>query len=170
MRVVVRFRNGHARPVVRQVIPHLAGAEHSEDPRLDPYPLRPADTSNPRSTLEGFLNSVNRAYALVMEADAALTATPPTMTRQEARAADNAAANLLVHAMHTLDLSQVPEALREDTGTEATLQLKEILDRMVLPAPDIVPDALMVATMRKEANGPVRWRYPDTEIEIMEVM
>ena len=148
----------------------LAGAEHSEDPRLDPYPLRPADTSNPRSTLEGFLNSVNRAYALVMEADAALTATPPTMTRQEARAADNAAANLLQHAMHTLDLSQVPEALREDTGTEATLQLKEILDRMVLPAPDIVPDALMVATMRKEANGPVRWRYPDTEIEIVEVM
>ena len=37
--------------------------------------LKPVDTSNPRSTLEGFLDSVNRAYALVMQADAALQAT-----------------------------------------------------------------------------------------------
>ncbi|MDJ0870869.1 MAG: hypothetical protein QNJ87_03800, partial [Gammaproteobacteria bacterium] len=34
--------------------------------------LRPADTSSPRSTLEGFLDSINRAYTLVTEAEAAL--------------------------------------------------------------------------------------------------
>jgi MscS family membrane protein len=34
--------------------------------------LKPVDTSSPRSTFDGFLDSVNRAYALVMETDAAL--------------------------------------------------------------------------------------------------
>ena len=131
--------------------------------------LKPVDTSTPRSTLAGFLDSVNRAYALVMEADAALTASQPTMTLQEAREADLAAANLLARAVQTLDLSEVPEVLREDVGSETALQLKEILDRMRLPPLDTVPDAWMVAAARERAEGPVRWRYPNTEIEIAEV-
>jgi MscS family membrane protein len=50
--------------------------------------LRPVDTSSPRSTMEGFLDSMNRAYALVMEADAALRAKPPTLTKEEAGESD----------------------------------------------------------------------------------
>ena len=131
--------------------------------------LKPVDTSSPRSTLAGFLDSINRAYALVMKADAALTTTPPTMTMEEAREVDIAAAKLLQRAVHTLDLSQVPEVLREDVGSETALQLKEILDRMRLPPVDTVPDASMVAVAREQADGPIRWRYPNTEIEIVEI-
>lgn len=132
--------------------------------------LKPVDTSSPRSTLAGFLDSINRAYTLVIEADAALTATPPTMTMQEAREVDIAAAKLLQRAVHTLDLSQTPEVLRDDIGSETALQLKEILDRMRLPPVDSVPDARMIAVAREQADGPIRWRYPNTEVEIVEVM
>ncbi len=131
--------------------------------------LRPVDTSSPRSTLEGFLDSVNRAYSLVMEADAALKATPPTMTKEEAREVETKAHNFLWRARSTLDLSQVPEALRESFSVEAVLQLKEIFDRMLLPPVDSVPNTQMVEAARDPAAGPVRWRYPNTEIDIVEI-
>ncbi len=131
--------------------------------------LRPVDTSSPRSSLEGFLDSINRAYVLVTEAEAALQATPPTMSREEAGEVEITAANLLQRAVATLDLSQVPKALREDLGVETALQLKEILDRMLLPAVDAVPNAGMVAAVRERDAGPVRWRYPNTAIEIVEI-
>ena len=131
--------------------------------------LRPVDTSSPRSTLEGFLDSVNRAYSLVMEADAALKATPPTMTKEEAREVETKAHNFLWRARSTLDLSQVPEALRESFSVEAVLQLKEIFDRMLLPPVDSVPNTQMVEAARDLAAGPVRWRYPNTEIDIVEI-
>ena len=131
--------------------------------------LKPVDTSSPRSTLEGFLESVNGAYALVTAADAALTAVPPTMTMQEAREVDAAAGNLLRRAVNTLDLSEVPELLREDIGAETALQLKEIFDRLLLPPVDAVPNAPMLADAWDKEEGPVRWRYPNTAIEIVEV-
>ncbi len=139
--------------------------------------LKPVDTSNPRATLEGFLDSLNRAHALVREADAALKATPPTMTNAEALEIEITAGNLLRRGTATLDLSQVPKALREDVGVESALQLKEIIDRMLLPPLDSVPNAQMVAAAREQQSaspartaGPVRWRFPNTEIEIAEVM
>ncbi len=139
--------------------------------------LRPVDVSSPRSTLEGFLDSVNRAYALIMEAEAALKATPPAITQEQAREIEIKAGHLLQRAAATLDLSQVPETLREDVGIETTIQLKEILDRMVLPRLASVPNAHMVEAAREQASrsssgaaAPVRWRYPNTAIEIVEIM
>ncbi len=138
--------------------------------------LRPVDTSNPRSTLDGFLDSVSRAYALDTEIDAALTAEPPTMTTDEAREAEITAVNLLRRAAHTFDLSEVPEVLRDNIGIETALQLKEIIDRMYLPMADSVPNAQMIVAAKKAAKevssgetGAVRWRYPNTEIEIIEM-
>ncbi len=138
--------------------------------------LRPVDVSNPRSTFEGFLLAVNSSYALVMEADAALKATPPTLTRDEAREIEAKAANLLQRAASALDLSQVPEALRHDVGMETALQLKEILDRMLPPPLDAIPNAQMVAAARTaplgsffRVAGPLRWRLSNTAIEIQEI-
>lgn len=132
--------------------------------------LKPVDTSNPRSTLEGFLDSINRAYALVMQADAALQAAPPAMTEKAAKESGIVAGNLLQRAIRTLDLSRVPEALREDVGAEAALQLKEVIDRMQLPPVDTVPDAGMVAAARAQPGvDKLLWRYPNTEIEIEEI-
>lgn len=137
--------------------------------------LMPVDTTSPRSTLFGFLESVSRAHELILNADAALKSDAPTMTIEEAREAERHAANLLERAVRTLDLSQVPLALRQDIGLESALQLKEIFDRMTLPSIEAIPDAQMVAAARYGVSGiflrvkPLIWRYPSTEIEIVEI-
>jgi MscS family membrane protein len=139
--------------------------------------LKPIDTSSPRSTFDGFFDSVNRVYALVMEADAALKASSPTITRAEAREIEITALNLMQRAKATLDLSKVPRAIRDDVGIESVLQLKEIFDRMHLPHIESVPDMEMVKAERQRLSRtalgntrPVRWRYPNTAIEIVEIM
>ena len=47
--------------------------------------LKPVDTFSPRSTFAGFRTSMNRAFAIVMNVETALSADPPTMTMEEAR-------------------------------------------------------------------------------------
>ncbi len=132
--------------------------------------LKPVDTSSPRTTLQGFLDSVNRSHDIARRADAALRAEPPEITPEEARALDEAARNLLARAASSLDLSRVPSALRENVGLEVALQIKEILDRLTLPPIRTVPDARMHEAHRNSARGqPLRWRVPDTEIEIVEI-
>ncbi|MGB5742502.1 MAG: mechanosensitive ion channel family protein [Sedimenticolaceae bacterium] len=131
--------------------------------------LQPVDTASPRSTMEGFLDSVNRAYALVTETEAALRATPPTLTKQQAREIEVTASNFLQRAVRTLDLNEVPDALRDNVGVESVLQLKEIFDRIQLPPVDTVPDPAMVAVAREQGSGAIRWRYPNTGVEIVEV-
>ena len=64
----------------------------------------------------------------------------------------------------------MPEALRDDVGVESVLQLREIFDRMQLPPVGTVPDPGMVAVAREQDNGAIRWRYSNTEVEIVEVI
>ncbi len=139
--------------------------------------LNPVDTSSPRTTLQGFLDKVNRAYTIVMDTEKALRAKPPTMTKQEALMAEALAGRYLARAMDTLDLGLLPEAYRKDIGLEAVLQLKEVMDRGSLPSPETVPDAQMVAAAQNgvtdstpKGGGPWRWRWPNTEIEIVEIL
>ena len=54
--------------------------------------------------------------------------------------------------------------------------LKEVVDRLILPPLDAVPDEIMVAAAREGSLGPftqaagaLRWRLPSTEIEIVEI-
>ena len=134
--------------------------------------LRPIDTSSPRSTLQGFLYSVNSAYVLATETNAALKNDPPTITLEQAHKNRIEARNLMRRAQATLDLSQVAPAIRDKVAAEAVLELKEIFDRMALPPIETVYDLAMV---RKEqarlgGAGPVRWRYPNTDIEIVEIL
>ncbi len=138
--------------------------------------LKPVETSSPRSTLQGFLDSVNLAHELIMEADTGLGATPPTLTKEQAREIEIRAGDLLNRAILTLDLSQTPRALRQNVGIETVLRLKEIFDRTALPPIEVVPSAEDVAAARRgvsrllpRTGGALRWRYPDTEIEIVEI-
>jgi len=138
--------------------------------------LQPVDTDSPRATLNGFLDSINQAYALVMEANRALSARPPRMSRAQAKEVEAQATRLLERATDVLDLSQVPEALRLEIGEETVLMLKEVIDRLILPPLDAVPDEIMVAAARQGSLGPftqaagaLRWRLPSTEIEIVEI-
>ena len=138
--------------------------------------LKPVDTSSPRSTFEGFLDNVNRAYQLVSKANLALQADQAAVTREEARIIEGEASNLLQRASDTLDLSQVPEALRRDVSIEMTLQLKEVFDRMLLPPIDAMPTVQVVEAERRAASEltsqstlPFRWKLPSTTIEIVEI-
>lgn len=140
--------------------------------------LRGVDASCPRSTLQAFLWNVDRAYKLVMDADEALKAKPPTMTKQQARAVEKMANEHLRRAQATLDLSRIPEAHRKAAGLEAVFKLKEVLDRTVLPELDSIPDLTAVSAAGEQASRStgnagarsIRWRYPNTEIEITEII
>jgi MscS family membrane protein len=155
------------------------GTDRYEDynERLMRILLMPVDAESPRATLTGFLDSVNRAYTLVMETNAALKADPPQITRNEARETEKIARNLMRRAMATLDLSRTSVSIRDDVGKESVLQLKEILDKLVLPLIDSVPNLAMVRSEKERISkttsghvGQIRWRYPNTTIEIVEIM
>lgn len=136
--------------------------------------LREADASSPRATLVEFLGSIDRLYALVREADDKLKAQPPQLTDQEVRRVEENAAGLLRRATDLLDLSEVPAANRRTVGQSVAFQLKEIIDRTLLPPLEAVPDARSVNAARgrgavPSAGGAYRWRYPNSEIEIVEM-
>lgn len=137
--------------------------------------LKPVDTRSPRSTLEGFLTSMNQAYQSITEANAGLRSSPPSMTTREAKAFEQRAQHYLNRAISTLDMTEVPEALREDVGIETAFMLKEIIDRMLLPQTDSIPNQEMIASIAKQASKssrpatPIRWNFPNTEIAIVEI-
>lgn len=131
--------------------------------------LKSIDASSPRALLQQFLASVNAAYALMMEADAALSTDPPTITRAQALEIERKAGLLIERAVGTLDLSEVPEALRQDVGLETALMLKEVLDRVPLPPIESIPGARGIEAQRASGKGPIRWLFPNTDIEIAEL-
>lgn len=135
--------------------------------------LKPLDTASPRSVMEGLMNNVNTAYKRVMEVDAALKAKPPTMTREEAKKIEQEANTFLEHAADSIDLSKIAKSAQQDVGIESVLLLKEIIDRIGLPPLDSIPDTNAVEFERQRRgdsfSGPIRWKYPGTSIEIVEV-
>ncbi|WP_455379500.1 mechanosensitive ion channel family protein [Petrachloros mirabilis] len=131
--------------------------------------LKKTESISPRLSLISFLNSMNRAYKLVMDANDRLKTEPPEVTRKQVLEIESQAAEHLNRATELLDLSQLPEAYRKDRAIEAALQLKEVFDRTSPPFLESIPDAKMVAAARKEGEA-YRWRYPNTEIEIVEIM
>jgi len=66
--------------------------------------LKSINTSNPRTTLDECLDSVNRAYALVTKAEAGLSSHPPTMTKQQALDLETSARYFLKSASAALGL------------------------------------------------------------------
>ncbi|MGB5733526.1 MAG: mechanosensitive ion channel domain-containing protein, partial [Thiohalocapsa sp.] len=170
------YRDDATPGVYEQVVALTGGDGVYESQTKLQQRLQPVDTGSPRATLNGFLESINQAYALVMEANQALQARPPRMSRAQAREVEARATRLLERATGVLDLSRVPEALRLEIGEETVLMLKEVIDRLILPPLDAVPDEIMVAAAREGALGPftqaagaLRWRLPSTEIEIVEI-
>jgi len=146
-------------------------------------PLRPPDTSSPRATLQSFLDNVQEAYDVLMPAYASYLADPSQFPPESAREAETSAQDLLDRAVRTLNVSEIPPALRQKVGLERALLLKEVLDRIPLPASDEIPataamtagpgetagtaqDAERAATAPAEVS---RWRVPGTEIAIARV-
>jgi MscS family membrane protein len=131
--------------------------------------LHGLDLSSPLTTLEGFLDSVNEAYRITTEAEAALKASPPEMTQEEAQEAERQADDLLRRAGSAFDLSRVPAVERDDVAVEAALMLKEVFDRLVLPPVDSMPDRGTVSVAVAN-NVSYRWRLVGTEIDIERIL
>ena len=127
----------------------LGAASSSAQPTgFEPYPLEPPNTSSPRETFRSFLRYANDAV------QGWRSGTDPVLINEDAR-----------RAMRCLDLSQLPPAVREELGIEKILLLKEILDRIELPAFGDIPDQEQVT-----GEGAVdSWVVPRTELKIARI-
>ncbi len=109
----------------------------------DPHPLAPPDRSSPRATLQSFITQMNAAHRAY---------TSGTGSADVAQA--------FRRAIDCFDLSNVAPTLHFDVGGFSALLLKEILDRLDLPAEDTIPST--------EADLK-RWTIPQTEIAIVRI-
>ena len=121
----------------------VLGASGQEVANSPIHPLQPPDTTSPRATLQTFLGELDRAVALY-------------------RAEDPSSREVFLTATRCLDLSQVPPRFVEATSNDATLLLKEVLDRIELPPRAAIPGRDAVA-----AEALTRWTVPHTEIELV---
>jgi len=105
--------------------------------------LAPPDRSSPRATLQSFITHMNTAHdAYVGGSDR------------------DAVARAFRRAIDCFDLGEVAPTLHFDVGGFSALLLKEILDRLDLPAADTIPG--------KRADLD-RWMIPQTEIAIVRI-
>lgn len=109
------------------------------------HPLEPPDRSSPRATLMSFLNSLDRAWDLYSTGEGDYK----THFRE---------------GRECLDLSEIPPLVFYSGSAKKALTLKEVLDRLKLPAWNEVPDASMVDELEIK-----RWTLPHTEIQLYQV-
>src|SRR5215469_15319304 len=127
----------------------------------DLNPLRPVDTSSPRATLQGFVETIDGMYFQFSELVNSYGASGRLYFSQEERQKQRSLLLTALTAIQFLDTSRIPPVLRS-TVAERALELKEILDRIELPPFDQIPDYDAMAKASAK-----RWRLPNTEIDIV---
>jgi MscS family membrane protein len=129
---------------------------------IEGNPLRPPDTSSPRATLQGFIDLTDHIYRNVTGALESYLASERLYLGAEEREKHRTGFMHASDAIRYLDVSDVPPVLLDTVAMERLVQLKEILDRIDLPAIADVPDPQQMAQMASK-----RWRLPNTEIDIV---
>jgi MscS family membrane protein len=110
-------------------------------------PLRPPELDSPHATLRSFIANTTEG-----------------INRMRREASPEAIRRAIRRAALTLDLSDIPLATRESVGTEKVLLLKEILDRVEIPAFENIPNAASVME-----TGLTQWTIPKTELTIVQI-
>ena len=118
--------------------------------------IRPADTSSPRATLMSFLDASNEIHRL-------------TQARKYVDRDSTQHRPVVRRVVDCLDTSELPDFARDTYATEATVCLKEVLDRVELPPMEEVPDAEAMAKLDAEPED-MRWQIPGTRIVIAKVL
>ena len=128
----------------------------------DVNPLRPVDESSPRVTLQGFIETIDEAYLGMADLMKSYEASDRLYLSAEKRKRQFEILSNGTKAVQFLDTSRISPVLKDTVAVERALQLKEILDRIDLPAFDAIPDRDAIA--RSSAK---RWRLPNTEVDIV---
>ena len=117
--------------------------------------LAMADTSSPRATLKTFIDFCNEFHRLTL-ADRYFDRRSPNHRP------------LVRGILDCLDTSGLPDYARDDIASEAAACLKEIIDRVALPAFDEIPDVAAI----EAAGGPEKlskWQIPGTRLTLARV-
>jgi MscS family membrane protein len=114
------------------------------------FPLESVDTSSPRSTLKSFLDGMHEAHLIVTDTGR-LSSGPEHMAIKN-------------RVLRCLDASQLAPAVRMSLTKEASVCLKEVLDRIELPPESEWPNAVEVTEQQI-----TKWTIPHTEISIVRI-
>jgi len=106
-------------------------------------PLQPPDTSTPEKTLYGFLTDMSLTYRHLLDEGRA------NIPREHTQIITN-------RIQRYLDRSSLPEHVQRQASIEAAISLKEVLDRVSIPDPSLIPGS----------NDLERWRIPGTDLVI----
>ncbi|MFM7108284.1 MAG: mechanosensitive ion channel family protein, partial [Planctomycetaceae bacterium] len=131
------------------VVLALLGAGARAEQPGDRHPLEPADLSSPRTALRSFLDRSDAVFNALKH-------------REHSAAYAQRLRRMAAGVVSCLDLHEVAPSLMESKGREASVCLKEVLDRIELPPDAEIPDA--DAVEREKLN---RWRLPHTEIALV---
>lgn len=119
-------------------------------------PALTADTSSPRGTITLFLNKTN-AISKHIQATKYVDRADPQFR------------SLATQIFRCLDLTELPEYAREDFAAEAAVCIKEILDRVPLPAAEQIPGPENLQS--DEGGEPLaQWLVPGTKLSITRVL
>src|SRR5262249_28079029 len=106
----------------------------------DNNPLRPSDTSSPRATLQGFVETGDNVYRHIIDVLLSYATSDRLYLSQGERRQLVRTLRDAPKVIRFLDASRIAPVLRDTVTVERVLQLKEILDRIDIPAFADIPD------------------------------
>ena len=128
------------------------------------HPLKPADTTSPRATLQTFLTNITQGYLSYRMARQNYQKESGFFISEDVKQQSEVARQKTILALRTFDVSKIPPAVFRGVSLEAMLMLKEILDRIELPQMESIPDAQQAKLENIE-----KWILPNTEIVISKI-
>lgn len=164
-RMALRWRHSfsaHLTRALRLVLLALALCASSAALAGDARPLAPIPTGSPRDTLQGFLAATDALYKLRTDNFTSFGDSSRLYLDAYEKAVESDVLALLPHAVGALDTSKFSPVLKDTLGPESTVLLREVLDRIDLPAAADIPDSDDMKRL-----GLKKWRIPDTEIDIV---
>jgi MscS family membrane protein len=126
----------------------------------DSHPLRPVDTTSPRESLRNFVTHFDAGYTQMHDVMTSHMESGRLYLNKDERRKQREVFSIAKAAVRSLDFSGVLPILQQTVPIERAIQLKEILDRIEVPAFDDIPDRAAM-----ERNSTKKWRLPDTEID-----
>ena len=132
-------------------------------------PLRTPNVSSPRATLFSFIENMNASYELLTEAHEENIEIPGWYIDESVKPKVYGAERLFEKASYSLDLSSFPPSLRKYLGYSGPIMLKEILDRIDMPAMDEVPGTDSLDSIQGEDSELEFYTIPDTEITLVRI-